>query len=199
MTFFTILMFLLGARLFLSSVDDLYRLATGRAQVVDLDAIHDPQQQALLRAQVVLDNQLFRYKRNVMVAQSAARLALGLAYLLAVAAVVARDVRGRRVCMLAGWMGLAASAGNAAFLGFWVSKNLAWVIPHVAVALAEDAARLGRPAPTAELVAEQSHLFLVDGPVVLCGLGMVFSLVVLAYFAGRRMRWFYDQSGQTYG
>jgi hypothetical protein len=199
MSFFTILMFLLGARLFLGGVDDLHRLITGKPQVINLDSIHDPQQEALLRAQVVLDNQLFRYKPRVMAAQTAARLILALAYLFAVAAVVSRDTRGRRVCMLAGWLGLASSMGNAVFLGLWVSKNLPWVLPHVTQALSEDALRAGRPVPTAEMVAEQAHLFLVDGPVAACGLGMVLSLILLAYFAGRRMRRFYDESGQSHG
>jgi hypothetical protein len=199
MTFFTILMFLLGARMFLGSIDDLYRLATGRPQILNLDGGRDPQQEALLRSQVVLDNELFRHRPGVMAAQTAARMILGLAYLFAVAAVVSRDARGRRACLLAGWMGLAASAGNAVFLELWVSKALPWVLPRLVDALTEDAIRFGRPAPTADVVAEQSRLFLIDGPVALCGMGMVLSLVLLAYFAGRRMRWFYEQSGQAYG
>ena len=199
MTFFTILMFLLGARMFLGSVDDLYRLTTGKPEILNLDGGRDAQQEALLRSQVVLDNELFRHRPGVMTAQATARLLLGLAYLFAVAAVVSRDLRGRRACLLAGWMGLGASAGNAVFLVLWVGKALPWVLPRLVEALAEDAIRFGRPAPTAEVVAEQARLFLIDGPVALCGMGMVLSLVLLAYFAGRRMRGFYEQSGQSYG
>jgi hypothetical protein len=199
MAFFTFLMFLVGARVFLGSVDDLYRLATGKPEVVYLDGSRDPQQEALLRAQVVFDNELRRARPRVMLAQALAHLLVGLVYLLAVAAVVAKDARGRRVCLIAGWLGLAASAGNAAFIVLWASKALEWVVPRLAEALAADAARLGRPVPTIDMVAEQAQLFLIDGPVALCGMGMVLSLVLLAYFAGRRMRWFYEQLGEAHG
>jgi hypothetical protein len=199
MIFFTILMFLMGARIFLGSIDDLYRLVTGRPEILNLDGSRDPQQVALLRAQVVFDNELGRARPGVMAAQAAGRLVLGLVYLLAVAAVVSKDARGRRVCLLAGWLGLAASVGNAIFLLFWASRFLPWLLPRLAGALAQDAVRLGRPVPSNEVVAEQARLFLIDGPLALCGMGMVLSLVVLAYFAGRRMRWFYEQLGEAHG
>jgi hypothetical protein len=199
MTFFTVLMFLLGARLFLGSLDDLYRLATGKPEVLILDGRRDPQQAALLRAQVVFDNELGRARPGVMTAHAMGRLVLGLVYLLAVAAVVSKDLRGRLVCLLAGWLGLATSAGNAAFFLLWVDKLLPWLHPRLAEALAEDAVRFGRPTPSAELVAEQARLFLIDGPVALCGMGMMLSLVVVAYFAGGRMRRFYQQLGRAHG
>jgi hypothetical protein len=199
MTFFTVLMFLLGARLFLGSLDDLYRLATGKPEVLNLDSSRDPQQAALLRAQVVLDAELGRVRPGVMTAHAVGRLVLGLIYLLAVAAVVAKDLRGRSVCLFAGWLGLGSAAGNAAFFLLWVGKLLPSLLPRLAEAFAQDAIRFGRPAPSAELVAEQARLFLVDGPVALCGMGMMLSLVVVAYFAGRRMRWFYEQLGQAHG
>jgi hypothetical protein len=85
------------------------------------------------------------------------------------------------------------------FLVLWVRKTLPWTVPKLAQALAEDAIRMGRPVPTAEVVAEEARLFLIAGPVAVCGLGMVLSLVLLAYFAGRRMRSFYEQSGQAHG
>ena len=199
MGFFTILMFVLGASLFIGGIDDLYRLATGKPQVLQLDGSLDPQQDVYLRSQVVLDNELCRHHPRVMAVPTVARLMLGLAYLFAVAAVVSRDPRGRRACLLAGWLGAAASAGNAAFLLLWVRKALPWVVPRVVEALAEDAIRLGRPAPTAEVVAEQARLFLVDGKVAMCAIGVVLSLVLLAYFAGRRMRAFYEGLGQVHG
>jgi Na+-transporting methylmalonyl-CoA/oxaloacetate decarboxylase gamma subunit len=46
-------------------------------------------------------------------------------------------------------------------------------------------------------VALQARLFLVDVPLVVTGLGMVFSLLLLAYFRGRRMRLFYNQPRQA--
>jgi hypothetical protein len=199
MTFFTTLMFLLGARMLLGSMDDLHRLVTGKPELLNLDGGRDALQEALLRSQVVLDNELARHRPGVMAAHAAARLILGLAYLFAVAAVVSKDRRGRRACLLAGWMGLGAAVGNAAFVMLWVGRSLTWVLPRLVEALAEDAVRFGRPVPTAEGVAEQARLFLIDGPVALCGMGMVLSLVLLAYFAGRRMRGFYEQSGQNDG
>jgi hypothetical protein len=199
MTFFTVLMFLLGARLFLGSLDDLYRLATGKPEVLNLDGNRDPQQAALLRAQTVFDNEIGRARPGVMTVHAVGRLVLGLVYLLAVAAVVSKDARGRWVCLLAGWLGLATSVGNAAFLLLWVGKLLPWLHPRLAEAFAQDAIRFGRPAPSAELVAEQARLFLIDGPVALCGMGTILSLVVVAYFAGGRMRWFYQQLGRAHG
>jgi len=101
--------------------------------------------------------------------------------------------------VLANWLGLAWSMANAVFLLLWVRPALPWVLPKLVQALGEDATRMGRPVPTAEVVAEQSRLFLIYGPVTLCGVGMVLSLLLLAYFAGRRMRWFYEQLGQAHG
>lgn len=200
MTFVTVLMFLFGANAFVEGIDDLHRLATGRPRILgNLDELGNPQNEAILRSQAVLDNQLFRHKPTVMAAQRGGRLVVGLVYLFAVAAVVTRDRRGRRVCMLANGIGLAWSLVSAGFLLLWVRRTLPWVVPHVVQALTEDAVRLGRPVPAAGLVAEQSGWFLVYFPAALCGLGMVLSLVLLAYFAGRRMRSFYEQSGQGHG
>jgi hypothetical protein len=196
MTFVTVLMFLVGANAFVESLDDLHRLATGkRRSLTSLDELTNPQSDAILRGQVTLDNELFREKPKVMAVQRGLRAILGLTYLFAVAAVVTRDRRGRRACMLANWFGLAWSAANAAFLLLWVRRVLPWVLPTMMQILGEDAVRLGRPSPPAEVLANQ----LVYGQVAFCGLGMVSSLVLLAYFAGRRMRWFYEQSGQVHG
>ncbi len=199
MMFLTFLMFLLGARIFLGSLDDLYRLATGKPEVINIDGSGDPQQETLLRAQVVFENELCQSHPRVMAAQATGRLVVGLVYLLAVAAVIAKDKRGRRTCLLAGWLGLVAWAVDAVFLLLWASKALPSALPRLAEALAQDAARLGRPVPSAEVMAAEARLFLIDGPVAVCGMGMVLSLVILAYFAGRRMRWFYEQLGPANG
>ncbi len=199
MTFFTVLMFLMGARFFLGGLDDLYRLVTRKPEVLNLESVRDPQQVAVLRAQVVFDNELSRTRPGMMAALAVGRLVLGLVYLLAVAAILSKDVRGRKACLLAGWLGLAASAGNAAFLVLWVSKFPPGILPRLAEAFAQDAVRLGRPEPSTEVLAEQARLFLVDGPLAMCGMGIVLSLTLLAYFAGRRMRGFYEQLGQAHG
>jgi hypothetical protein len=196
MTFITVLMFLVGANSFVESLDDLHRLASGkRRNLTSLDDLTNPQSDAILRGQVTLDNELFRDHPKVMAVQRSGRAILGLTYLFAVAAVVTRDRRGRRACMLANWFGLAWSVANAAFLLFWVRRILPSILPTMMQTLADDALRLGRPSAPAEVLTTQ----LVYGQVAFCGLGMVLSLVLLAYFAGRRMRWFYEQSGQVHG
>jgi hypothetical protein len=63
----------------------------------------------------------------------------------------------------------------------------------LATSYAEDATRAGRALPSLDAVAEQARLFLVDAPLLATAMGMVFSLLLLAYFAGRRMRLFYNQ------
>lgn len=196
MTFVTVLMFLVGANAFMESLDDLHRLATGkRRSLTSLDDLTNPQSDAILRGQVALDNELFRDHPKVMAVQRGFRALLGLTYLFAVASVVTRDRRGRRACMLANWFGLVWSVANAAFLMLWVRRIFPLVWPRMVQILGEDAIRLGRPIPPSDVLTTQ----LVYGPVAFCGLGMVLSLVLLAYFAGRRMRWFYEQSGQVHG
>jgi hypothetical protein len=193
MTLLTVLMLLAGGRMFFSSVTDLRRLVTGLPEVLSLDGNLDAQQEALLRSQVVLANALSRYRPAVLFAHSLARLGLGLVYLFAVAAVFSRDPRGRRASILAGWVGIAVSAANALFLVLVVRSSLPWILPELSQAFAQDAARAGRPVLALELVAEQSRLFLLDVPLMISALGVVFSLILLAYFGGRRARMFYNQ------
>lgn len=193
MTFLTVLMLLGGGRMFFSSVTDLRRLVTGLPEVLSLDGSLDGQQEALLRGQVVLANALSQYRPAILLIHSLARLALGLVYLFAVAAVFSRDPRGRRASILAGWVGLAVSAGNALFLVLTVRPSLPWILPNLSQALAQDAVRAGRPTPLLEEVAEQARLFLLEVPLVISAMGAVFSLILLAYFAGRRARMFYNQ------
>jgi hypothetical protein len=193
MMFLTVLMLLAGGRMFFSSVTDLRRLVTGQPEVLSLDGGLDAQQEALLRGQVVLANALSRYRPAPLLVHSLARLGLGLVYLFAVAAVFSRDPRGRRASMLAGWVGIAVSAGNAVFLVLVVRPSLPWILPSLSQDLAQDAAHAGRAALPLESVAEQARLFLLDVPLMISALGAVFSLILLAYFAGRRARMFYNQ------
>jgi hypothetical protein len=72
-----------------------------------------------------------------------------------------------------------------------------WLLPTLAEAFAQDAARAGRALPVALTVEEQASLFLVDVPLVVTGMGMVFSLLLLLYFRGRRARLFYNQPRQA--
>jgi hypothetical protein len=197
LTFLTVLMLLVGGRMFFSSVTDLHRLASGQAEVLILDGGLDQQQEALLRGQIVLANALSQYKPAVLSVHAVARLALGLLYLFAVAAIFSGDGRGRRVALLSAWAGLVVCLGNAVFLMVVVRRMLPWLLPTLGQAFAQDAARAGRALPTPDAVALQARLFLVDVPLVVTGLGMVFSLLLLAYFRGRRMRLFYNQPRQA--
>jgi hypothetical protein len=193
MTLLTVLMLLLGGRMFVTGVTDLHRLATGKAEVLSLDGSLDAQQEALLRGQVVLANALARFRPATLAVHALARLALGLIYLFAVAALFSGDARSRRASLLAGWAGVAVSAGNALFLVLVVRGMLPWLSPMLAEALAQDAVRAGRPSPDVGAIAEQSQLFLLDVPMAVSGMGVVFSLLLIAYFSGRRARLFYNQ------
>ena len=197
MTVFIVLMLLLGGRMFFGSVSDLYRVTSGKPEVLNLEGNLDPQQETLLRGQIVLGNALSRYRPAVLSVHALARLGLGLIYLFAVAAAFSGDARGRRVCLLAGWAGIVVSAGNAMFLLLVVRRMLPWLLPMLAEAFAQDAARAGRAVPVAEAVVEQARLFLVEVPLAMTGMGVAFSLVVLAYFSGRRARLFYNQPKQA--
>jgi hypothetical protein len=197
LTFFTVLMLLVGGRMFFSSVTDLHRLTSGKPDVLSLDGGLDPQQEALLRGQIVLANALARYQPAVFSVHSVARLGLGLIYLFAVAAVFSGDGRGRRTGLLAAWAGLVVCAGNALFVLVIVRRMVPWLLPTLGEAFAQDAARGGRAAPMADMVGQQAQLFLVDVPLVITGMGVVFSLLLLFYFRGRRMRLFYNQPRQA--
>ena len=197
LTFLTLLMLLLGGRMFFSSVTDLHRLASGKPEVLNLDGGLDAQQEALLRGQIVLANALSRHRPAVLSVHAVSRLGLGLIYLFAVAAVFSGDTRGRRASLLAAWAGIAVCLGNAVFVLWVVRQMLPWLLPTLAEAFAQDAARAGRPLPSAEAASELARLFLVDVPLVVTGMGMVFSLLLLAYFRGRRMRLFYNQPRQA--
>ena len=197
MTLFTVLMLLLGGRMFFSSVTDLHRLVSGKPEVLNLEGNLDSQQESLLRGQIVLANALSRNRPAVLSVHALARLGLGLIYLFAVAAVFSGDARGRRACLLAGWAGIAVCAGNAVFLLLVVRRMLPWLLPTLAEAFAQDAARAGRAVPAAEAVAEQARLFLVEVPLAVTGIGVAFSLLVIAYFGGRRARIFYHQPRQA--
>jgi hypothetical protein len=197
MTLLTVLMLLLGGRLFITSASDLHRVVTGAAEVLSLDGSQDAQQEALLRGQVVLSNALSRHRPISLAVHAVARLLLGLIYLFAVAAVFSGDQRGRFVSVLAGWAGLAVSVGHVLFVLGVVRGMLPWLEPMLAYAFAEDAARAGRPAFSPDVVAAQARVFLVDVPLVVAGAAILWSLLLIAYFGGRRARLFYNQPWQA--
>jgi hypothetical protein len=197
MTLLTVLMLLVGGRFLMTSASDLYRVATGKAEVLSLDGTLDAQQEMLLRGQVVLGNALARHRPVSLSVHAVTRLGLGLVYLFAVAAIFSGDKRGRRAALLAGFAGIVASVGNVLFLEVVVRRMLPWLAPMLAHALAQDAVRAGRSALAPDAVAEQARLFLVDVPMVVTGMGVLWSLLLIAYFRGRRVRLFYNQLRQA--
>jgi len=198
MTLLAVLMLLIGGRLFITSASDLHRVATGKAEVLSLDGSLDAQQEALLRGQVVLSNALSRHRPVSLAVHAVARLLLGLVYLFAVAAVFSGDRRGGWVSVLAGWAGIAVSAGHVLFLLAVVRGMLPWLEPMLAYAMAEDAARAGRAGFAADMVAAQARLFLLDVPLVVAGIAVLWSVLLIAYFGGRRVRLFYNQPWQAH-
>jgi len=197
MALLAVLMLLIGGRLLITSASDLRRVASGEREVLGLDGSLDAQQETLLRTQVVLGNALARHRPVSFAVHAVARLGLGLVYLFAVAALWSRDARGRRAAVLAGWAGLAVSVGHVLFLLAVVRTMLPWLEPMLAHAFTEDAARAGRPGVPADLVAVQARLFLVDVPLVVAGVAVLWSLLLVAYFGGRRARLFYNQPWQA--
>ncbi len=197
MTLLTLLMLLLGGRFFLTSASDLYRVATGKSGVLSLDGSIEAQQEMLLRGQVVLGNALSRHRPVSLTVHALSRLGLGLVYLFAVAAIFSGDRRGRRAAVLAGFAGIGVCAGNAFFLEVVVRRMLPWLTPMLADALAQDAVRAGRPVLGAGDVAAHARLFLLEVPLVVTGLGILWSLVLIAYFRGRRVRLFYNEPRQA--
>jgi hypothetical protein len=193
MTLFTIVMLLLGGRMLVTSLSDLHRVATGKAEVLSLDGSLDAQQEVLLRSQVVLANALSRHRPVSLSIHAVARLVLGLIYLFAVAALFSGDPRGRRVSLLAGWAGVAVSVGNALFIAAVVRGMLPWLLPGLAHAFAQDATRAGRPPPDASAVQAQVNLFLSEVPMAITAMGVLASLLLIAYFSGRSVRLFYNQ------
>ncbi len=197
MRLFTFLMLLLAGRMFFGSVTDLHQLMTGKPEVLHFEGKLNPEQQALLRGQVMLVNALAREHPAVLAIHAAARLALGLVCLFAVAALFSNDPRGRRVSVLAGWAGVVVSAANAMLLTLVVRKMLPALGPALATALAQDAARAGRSPPAAAMVLQQARLFLLEVPLVVTAMGIAFGLLLVAYFGGRRVRLFYNQPRQA--
>jgi hypothetical protein len=194
LTLFTVLLLLLGGRFFVTSLSDLHRLASSKADVLPLDGSLDAQQEVLLRAQILLGNALSADRPVALAFHALARLGLGLLYLFAVAALFSGDRRGRQVSLWAGWAGLAVSVGNVLFLMLVVRGLLPRLLPTLAAAFAQDAARAGRPALDAATATVQSRFFLLDVPLFITGAGVLWSLLLIAYFGGRSLRLFYNQT-----
>jgi hypothetical protein len=116
---------------------------------------------------------------------AASQAALGLLMLFAVAAVFASDPRARRAVMLAAWAGIAFQFADVAFKLLVVRKGWVAAGPLLVNLFARKNAAVRALGPSALI----SWHDVTD--VSLGLLGVLFSLVILTYFGGKRGRSFF--------
>ena len=192
-TVLAVLMLLAGARLFLGSLTDLRRLVTGRSMAeLRLDGVVDAEQEVLIRGQLALDEAVDRAHPVAARVQAAARLALGLVFLFAVAAVFSDDPRARSASVLAAWIGMALHAGSGRFVLTAVRGRVADLLPALQQVAAQAHARTGdTPSASADL-AQLASTLVIQVPLLSAALGVLFSVLLLVTFGGRRGRLFYN-------
>ena len=192
-TVLAVLMLLAGARLFLGSLTDLRRLVTGRSMAaLRLDGVVDAEQEVLIRGQLALDEAVDRAHPVAARVQVAARLALGLVFLFAVAAVFSDDPRARSASVLAAWIGMALHAGSWLFVLTAVRGRVADLLPALQQVAAQAHARTGdTPSASADL-AQLASTLVIQVPLLSAALGVLFSVLLLVTFGGRRGRLFYN-------
>jgi hypothetical protein len=112
-------------------------------------------------------------------------VATGLLMLFAVAAVFASDPRARRVTMLAAWAGIAFQIADVVFKLLIPRKGMVEAAPMLVnlVARQSGAARASNPG----LLIAALDIYIVSLGV----LGVVFSIVLLTFFGGKRGRSFF--------
>jgi len=192
-TVLAVLMLLAGARLFLGSLTDLRRLATGRSMAeVSLDGLADANQEVLLRGQIALDEAVDRVHPASAWVQAVARLALALVFLFAVAAVLSDDPRARRASVVAAWSGMALHAGSALFVLAVVRKGVTDALPVLQQVAAKAHARTGDAPPAQADLAQLASTLMIQVPLFTSALGVLFSILLLVTFGGRRGRLFYN-------
>jgi hypothetical protein len=192
-------MLLAGARLFFGSLTDLRRLATGRSMAeVRLDGLANAEQEVLVRGQLALDEAVDRAHPVAAWVQVVVRLALALVFLFAVAAVFSSDPRARRVSVLAGWAGLALHLGSGAFLLVVVRQGVADAVPVLQQIAAKAHAGTGNAPPTTAELAQLASTLMVQVPLLAASLGVLFSVLLLVTFGGRRGRLFYNDGVEAH-
>ena len=192
-TVLAVLMLLAGARLFLGSLTDLRRLVTGRSMAaLRLDGVVDAEQEVLIRGQLALDEAVDRAHPVAARVQVAARLALGLVFLFAVAAVFSDDPRARSASVLAAWIGMALHAGSGLFVLTAVRGRVADLLPALQQVAAQAHARTGNTPPASADLAQLASTLVIQVPLLSAALGVLFSVLLLVTFGGRRGRLFYN-------
>jgi hypothetical protein len=184
------LMLVSGARLFLSALMTLQTLQ-GRPTTVAVEPLSAVDDEALSRT---FEAAMDRAYPRAAATYAAAKLVVALMLLFAVAAVLTHDRRGRRAAMIAAWAGILYNVGNAAFMLIVVRRGALAAAPVLAEALVK---RHGAAAPAISEVTAMVGNVMVVIPVLLALFGIAFSLVILAFFGGRRGRVFYGLEPQT--
>jgi hypothetical protein len=186
-------MLLAGARLFLGSLTDLRRLVTGRSMAeIPLEGLADADQEVLIRGQIALDEAVDRAHPVAARVQAAARLALALVLFFAVAAVFSDDPRARRASVLAAWAGMALHLGSGVFLLTVVRGGMADVVPVLQQVAAKAHARAGDAPPASADLAQLASTLTIQVPLLSTALGVLFCVLLLVTFGGRRGRLFYN-------
>jgi len=188
-----VLMLLAGARLFLGSLTDLRRLATGKSMAeVSLDGLASAEQEVLIRGQIALDEAVDRAHPIAAWTQGVARLALALVLLFAVAAVFSDDPRARSASVWAAWGGLALYGSNGAFVYLVVRQGVAGAMPILQQVAAQAHARAGDAPPAPADLVQLASTLMVHVPLLTSSLGVLFSVLLFVTFGGRRGRLFYN-------
>jgi hypothetical protein len=113
------------------------------------------------------------------------KVTLGLLMLFATAAVFASDPRARKASMLAAWAGIAFQGADVGFKLLILRKGIVAAAP-VLVNLVARQSGVAR-APSASAVISALDIFIVS----LGLMGVLFSVVLLTFFGGRRGRRFF--------
>jgi hypothetical protein len=120
------------------------------------------------------------------------KVAMGLVMLFAVAAVFASDPRARRASIVAAWLGIGFYVGDILFSFLVVRKGIVAMAPLLATLMASNSP--GTAVPSPEDVVTLMDMFMG----VMGALEIGFSVVLLAYFGGRKGRLFYGLERQPH-
>jgi hypothetical protein len=156
-------------------------------------AAHLPVSRAMSPAEDAISRQLVDVGMRVASAHAgsirgnaAVSLPVGLLMLLAAAATMARDRRGRQIALAAGWTGIAYQIGTLALTFPIVRDYATQAAPLLAQLVALQAEGPGT-VTTPEVVAKVVVAF----PVFTSAIAIAGSLVIIGYFGGRRGRVLY--------
>jgi hypothetical protein len=194
----SLLMLLGGARLFLASLSDMRKLATGQqASATMAEGLRDVQKELILRGQWAVETTVDRAHPTAAWVHAVTRFALAAIMLFAVAAVFSDDSRGRIAALLAGWGTMLLGASNAVFLVLVVRHGLPTGLAALEGVAAEVHARAGSAPPPAADLAELTRMLMLHVPMATSLVGLGFGLVLVVAFGGRRGRLFYNRGEQA--